>query len=126
MYEILTIILGIFGVLQIILFFKLWGMTNNVKNLNEIASATDKRDFESAKIETLLGNYNEAYNIYKKCFIMEVFKLYKNCDMSDTFYEMYYKELVIKYQKRIDSLEGKFSIDFDKYNTNEKMLKLIL
>lgn len=29
----LSIILLVFGVLQIILFFKLWGMTNNVRNI---------------------------------------------------------------------------------------------
>ena len=31
MIDFLTIILLIFGVLQIILFFKVWGMTNNIK-----------------------------------------------------------------------------------------------
>lgn len=31
----LVIIVTIFGVLQIILFFKIWGMTNNVKKLTE-------------------------------------------------------------------------------------------
>lgn len=37
--ETITIILGIvmlvFGILQIILFFKVWGMTNNVKEMNQ-------------------------------------------------------------------------------------------
>lgn len=33
MIDFLTIILLIFGVLQIILFFKVWGMTNDVKRL---------------------------------------------------------------------------------------------
>lgn len=33
MYEFLTIVLIVFGVLQIILFFKMWGMTNNVKEI---------------------------------------------------------------------------------------------
>lgn len=33
MLDILSIILLVFGVLQIILFFKLWGMTNNVRNI---------------------------------------------------------------------------------------------
>lgn len=35
MYEILTIILGIFGLLQIILFFKLWGMTNDIREIRD-------------------------------------------------------------------------------------------
>lgn len=37
--ETITIVLGIvmlvFGILQIILFFKVWGMTNNVKEMNQ-------------------------------------------------------------------------------------------
>lgn len=33
MIEILTIILLIFGVLQIILFFKIWGMTDDIKDI---------------------------------------------------------------------------------------------
>lgn len=33
MVEILSIILIVFGVLQIILFFKIWGMTNDIKEL---------------------------------------------------------------------------------------------
>lgn len=35
MYEFLSIVLIVFGVLQIILFFKMWGMTNNVKKIKE-------------------------------------------------------------------------------------------
>ena len=35
MYEILTIILGIFGLLQTILFFKLWGMTNDIGEIRD-------------------------------------------------------------------------------------------
>ena len=33
MIDFLTIILLIFGVLQIILFFKVWGMTNDIKEM---------------------------------------------------------------------------------------------
>lgn len=33
MIDFLTIVLLIFGVLQIILFFKVWGMTNDIKEI---------------------------------------------------------------------------------------------
>ena len=36
MMEFLSIVLLVFGVLQIILFFKLWGMTNNVSQMKNI------------------------------------------------------------------------------------------
>ncbi len=35
MYTFLSVILIIFGILQIILFFKLWGMTNDVRHISE-------------------------------------------------------------------------------------------
>lgn len=35
MTDFLTIILLIFGVLQIILFFKVWGMTNNIREIRD-------------------------------------------------------------------------------------------
>ena len=34
--EILSIVLFLFGILQIILFFKIWGMTNDVSKIREI------------------------------------------------------------------------------------------
>lgn len=50
MTEILSIILLIFGVLQIILFFKLWGMTNDVRSMRamvkDILSTDVKEDRE--------------------------------------------------------------------------------
>lgn len=36
MYELLSIVLIAFSILQIILFFKLWGMTNNVSRIKDI------------------------------------------------------------------------------------------
>ena len=35
MVELMCLIMVVFGVLQIILFFKVWGMTNNIKNIKE-------------------------------------------------------------------------------------------
>ena len=40
--NILSIILLVFGVFQIILFFKLWGMTNDVRSLKDKYTASDK------------------------------------------------------------------------------------
>lgn len=40
--NILSIILLVFGVLQIILFFKLWGMTNDVRSIKDQFTANNK------------------------------------------------------------------------------------
>lgn len=38
-----TLLLIVFGILQIILFFKLWGMTNDVAQIKEYIARMDKR-----------------------------------------------------------------------------------
>ena len=42
MMEFLSIVLLVFGVLQIILFFKLWGLTNVVRSLKDKYTARNK------------------------------------------------------------------------------------
>lgn len=60
MIDFLTIVLLIFGVLQIILFFKVWGMTNNIKR---IWKKIDNKDFLSdACIAYIKGNMEETEN----------------------------------------------------------------
>lgn len=44
MYIIMGIICMIFGIFQIILFFKIWGMTNNVKEMKEILKLMAKKE----------------------------------------------------------------------------------
>ena len=44
-----SIVIIVFGVLQIILFFKLWGMTNNVKKIKRILNNKKEQDMEIGK-----------------------------------------------------------------------------
>lgn len=44
MIEILSIILLIFGVLQIILFFKIWGMTDDIKDIRNKYINSEQND----------------------------------------------------------------------------------
>ncbi len=46
MMEFLSIVMLIFGILQIILFFKIWGMTNNVKKLTDHFVSTQNKSVE--------------------------------------------------------------------------------
>ncbi len=125
MSDILFLIQFIIGILFIILFFKILGIANNVQHLNKIASDASKKDIITAKIETLLGNYNEAFSIYKKHFVTEVFSMFYNYDHIPTYYDRHYGELVTKYQKYLNSLGGEYTIDFEKYNSKEKIKKLL-
>ena len=40
-----SIVIAVFGILQIILFFKIWGMTNDVKDLKNKLESNNKRTF---------------------------------------------------------------------------------
>ena len=60
----------IFGILQIILFFKIWGMTNNVKRiLNIFEEVTKEKRLEletaakKAKYNNATGNTADKFNI---------------------------------------------------------------
>ena len=44
-----SIVIIVFGVLQIILFFKLWGMTNNVAEIKRILNNKKEQDMEIGK-----------------------------------------------------------------------------
>lgn len=57
MIDFLTIVLLVFGVLQIILFFKMWGMTNDIK---EIRNKYLKDEDEKGRTE---ANYTSTPNI---------------------------------------------------------------
>lgn len=72
MIDFLTIILLIFGVLQIILFFKVWGMTNDIKDIrNKYLKDEDEKKEGKPSTTPLLKSIavlNRPYNSFKNCF----------------------------------------------------------
>lgn len=50
-----TIVVIVFGVLQIILFFKLWGMTNNVSSMKNMMEEYLDNLSKSKGVETMTG-----------------------------------------------------------------------
>lgn len=76
-FTVLSIVMLIFGILQIILFFKVWGMTNDVRwakrHLEE--PKTSERELMKAiqisdsNVERLLFNYSYSifYEVYCEC-----------------------------------------------------------
>lgn len=54
MIDFLTIVLLIFGVLQIILFFKVWGMTNDIKEMrNKYLKDEDEKRRKEAEYDPM-------------------------------------------------------------------------
>jgi hypothetical protein len=55
----ITILVAVFGILQIILFFKLWGMTNNVARIKEYVGRIDERANNQVILNEASDNHNE-------------------------------------------------------------------
>lgn len=60
----LMIVLAIWGILNLILFFKIWGMTNNVKRLAD-KFAPEQQEPDTDKEETALDDDAQPISITK-------------------------------------------------------------
>lgn len=107
-----SIIIIVFGILQIILFFKLWGMANDVKKL----SKTD--NIQSAIIEFAIGNEEKAKEIAYRNFVLEVLELYTRVHTVDQQYAAGFYEIETKYKSLFDNASA--FIDFGKFSTLSK------
>ena len=75
------LLLFVWGILNIILFFKIWGATNDIDKLKaticDKIQTTDKSDY--LKKMYLLGNTDEAYDFLNEKFTDEIIVIYKEC-----------------------------------------------
>ena len=61
MIDFLTIVLLVFGVLQIVLFFKIWGMTNDIREMrNKYLKDEDEKVLEEVTNNPLPSISNES------------------------------------------------------------------
>lgn len=134
----ISFILFLFGLLQLILFFKLWGMTNNVKKIKEKLKENPKQQdavITEAQIKTLEGKKEEAFELYQKAFYLSVIGLYNRTvaeygnedddyQRRDEFYMQEYKEIAAYYSKRIGKL-GYSNFQADKFDAYQKVNQLI-
>lgn len=84
MVDFLTIILLIFGVLQIILFFKVWGMTNDIKEIrNKYLKDEDEKRRQKAEYDptpkSAVGLKQQYSRNYSPAFSFPIRKLCKCC-----------------------------------------------
>lgn len=112
---IVAVIIIVFGILQIILFFKLWGMTNNIRKIADKLNSKISRN-DQAQIELLKGDKDKAINLYKEAFFVEIWELYVN---DIIFYDKKYKDITSHYPQ----LKG--VIDFEKYDSYDKIKELL-
>ncbi|WP_300699091.1 hypothetical protein [Bacteroides sp.] len=134
MIDFLSIILLIFGVLQIILFFKMWGMTNDVDKIREkleVQPEMEDQIITEAQIHALNGENGEAFKLYTKAFHKSLIELYNKTikeygdedNMSykerNEYYQSEYNKVVKYFLKRVDKIGIK--LDVEKFNSYEKI-----
>lgn len=77
MNNLISITILVFAFLQISLFFKLWGMANNVKKISsKQLSFLDNKRIEEAQICLLKNESEKALDLYRQAFFMFVSDLY--------------------------------------------------
>ena len=119
-----SIVIIVFGILQIILFFKLWGMTNDVKKIRKSLPNVSS-DLSPAKIEFIIGNTDKAKEMLKKEFVLDVYESYmkivkENTEVTDP--SVMEKEYSIDYDRLKRVYKGRFKdiiddVDFERYST---------
>ncbi|MEQ2409014.1 hypothetical protein AAAU27_13125 [Bacteroides ovatus] len=119
-----SIVIIVFGILQIILFFKLWGMTNDVKKIRKSLPNVSS-DLSPAKMEFIIGNTDKAKEMLKKEFVLDVYESYmkivkENTEVTDP--SVIEKEYSIDYDRLKRVYKGRFKdiiddVDFERYST---------
>ena len=118
METITTIILVIFGTLQVILFFKIWGATNDLKYLRNNSTPNELDKVERAYIA---GNKEAATIFLKDSFLKELMPYAKLDPKVFNAYEKMYPQIKEKYADIC--IKFGLSLEMDKYEDREKVLK---
>ena len=94
-FNFISVLLIIFGVLQIILFFKLWGLTNDVKALkNHFCSGQNKQLTKTPELtkKAIVKSTNAEVGIIRYEYAARKYKCY---DLKTKSYKWYGKEELI-------------------------------
>ena len=113
-----SIVIIVFGILQIILFFKLWGMTNDVSKIksnivkNETAISKDSFDKEFYAL-ILSGNKGKAKELlFKEICSTEEFSKMRVTGINENFFTNEVNSLKNRYNKYLSIVECE-NIDFN-------------
>lgn len=128
-----SIAIIVFGVLQIILFFKLWEMTNDVKKIS-LKRSPSKEDelIDEAQLSCLNGEKERAFKCYKQAFFISISELYNNISQKynvalkedrKEMWESNYPNIVRFYSKRMNPTG--FSLNFEEYDSFDKVDKIL-
>jgi hypothetical protein len=130
MNNLISITILVFAFLQISLFFKLWGMANNVKKISsKQLSFLDNKRIEEAQICLLKNESEKALDLYRQAFFMFVSDLYNKTltdgsERKKEYWTEHYAKIVRFFTRRLQNFDN--SIDFSVYDTFDKVEQLII
>lgn len=104
-----------FSILQIILFFKIWGMTNNVKRIWK--NMNNGKIFSKANLSYIQGNIDEAEKLLNEAFLLDVVNLSQITSDWDEW-DAGYNSLEEKYQRSFAKI-NRPAPDFKKYRNHK-------
>lgn len=108
----IALFLIVFGVLQIVLFFKIWEMTTNI---SEIKNRIFENDYTSdANYYYLLGDIDKAEKLLNEAFLKEISNISSRTTSEDNWAQNFEK-LKSKYSKAFEKINRE-SPDFNKYS----------
>ena len=108
----LAIVFLVMGILQIILFFKVWGMTNYVKKLTQ--SITSPSLLDLANKAYLFGNKDAAKDLIEDLICQELTAIANTEYYTDKFFSEMYNISVNKHKQQCERMD--IIVDFTKYS----------
>lgn len=127
-FDFAAIAVLVFGSLQIILFFKLWIMANNIKKIKEENTIYPK-NVSPALFELALGNIEKAIDLGRKEFLNNVYRnylyalQYQGDKHREDIYNSEHKSLVERYESLFKG--DILSIDYDRFSTLGKVKSIL-
>lgn len=121
MYAFLSVILIIFGILQIILFFKLWGMTNDVRHISEKIGAQPIDTFpqleQSIRKLLLEGEKDQAIDLLRSNLVKDLIDYiskgynYQIINNLKNNYREYYEKFGVPFPEQVEKINTLKDLD---------------
>ncbi|RHR72427.1 hypothetical protein DWW69_16150 [Bacteroides sp. AF16-49] len=107
------IVIIAFGILQIILFFKVWGMTNDVKTMKDELVGSNSKDLRKIQLNKciLKGNKNKIADLLFDMMFNDIQSCY-NKSLSYSGGETYFITQISTLKKEYKEKYSKYGINF--------------
>lgn len=120
MEEVILIVTIVASLFQIILFFKIWMLTNDVREIKN----RELDLLKQAQLYSLKGDRKKAYELFYDSFLRVVIDAYNDSD-SDYYYTGKYLKIRNRYSIISNKL-GFNNVDFGRFDNRNKVASIFL